>query len=67
MQDGVDVLFNIISSLGFPIAIAVYALYNASKHDKFLQDTLQTSLKDNTEAINKLSELIDKLLMSKSK
>lgn len=61
MQD----LASIVSTLGFPIAVAIYALYSSFKHETFLQNTLQSTIKENTLAIDKLSELIDKVIMNK--
>ena len=34
MQDFID----IISSLGFPIAVAAFALWNSYKHEQYLQE-----------------------------
>ena len=56
-----DALVELISTLGFPIAVAAYALWNSYKHEEYLQNTLKDTLKENTEAINKLSDLIDNL------
>lgn len=54
---------DIIATLGFPIAVAAYALWNSYKHEEYLQNTLKETLKENTEAINKLSDVIDKLVL----
>lgn len=50
---------NIVSTLGFPIAVACFALWNSHQHEKYLQGVLDNTLKENTEAINKLSDLIE--------
>ena len=52
-------LAGIISTLGFPIAVAIYALWNSHEHEKYLQGVLESTLKENTEAINRLSDLIE--------
>ena len=54
---------DVIATLGFPIAVAAYALWNSYKHEEYLQNTLKETLKENTEAINKLSDVIDKLVL----
>lgn len=56
-------LTNIISTLGFPIAVACFALWNSHQHEKYLQGVLDTTLKENTTAIDRLSDLIDNGLM----
>lgn len=54
---------NVVSTLGFPIAVACFALWNSHQHEKYLQGVLETSLKENTKAIDRLSDLIDGGLM----
>lgn len=56
-------LTNIVSTLGFPIAVAVFALWNSHKHEEYLQSILDTTLKENTKAIDRLSDLIDRGLL----
>lgn len=56
-------LTEIVSTLGFPIAVALFALWNSREHEKYLQNVLETTLKDNTKAIDRLSDLIDGGLM----
>lgn len=51
-------IVDVITTLGFPAAVAAFALWNSYKHEEFLQGTLQTTLKENTEAINELKEVI---------
>lgn len=58
MSDFVD----IVSSLGFPIAVAVFALWNSHQHEKYLQGVLDNTLKENTNAVNKLSDMIEQAL-----
>ena len=53
----------IVSTLGFPIAVAVFALWNSHQHEVYLQGILDTTLKENTKAIERLSDLIDGGLM----
>lgn len=55
MQDFID----IISSLGFPIAVAAFALWNSYKHEQYLQGVLESTLKENTTALERLTALID--------
>lgn len=45
---------DVITSLGFPAAVAAFALWNSYKHEQFLQDTLKTALDENTQALNEL-------------
>ena len=52
---------DLISNFGFPAAVAIFALWNSYKHEEFLQGTLETTLKDNTTAINELKALISEL------
>lgn len=53
---------DIVSSLGFPIAVAVFALWNSYQHEKYLQGVLDNALKENTTAVNRLSDMIEKAL-----
>lgn len=55
-------LVDIISTLGFPAAVAAFALFNSYKHEEFLQQTLETTLKDNTEAITQLKAVISRIM-----
>lgn len=52
-------LVELISNLGFPIGIAIFALWNSHKHEEYLQNVLDSTLKENTKAIDRLSDLID--------
>lgn len=53
----------IVSSLGFPIAVALFALWNSREHEKYLQNVLDTTLKENTNAIDRLGDLLDGALL----
>lgn len=54
---------NIISTLGFPVAVACFALWNSHQHETYLQGVLDSTLKENTKAIERLSDLIDRGLI----
>lgn len=54
---------NLVSTLGFPIAVACFALWNSHQHEKYLQGVLDSTLKENTKAIDRLSDLIDRGLV----
>lgn len=54
-------IMEMITTLGFPAAIAAFALWNSYKHEEFLQGTMETTLKENTSAINELRVLIASL------
>lgn len=56
-------LAKIISQLGFPIAVAVFTLWNSHKNEEYLQNILETTLKENTNAIDRLSDLIERSLL----
>jgi len=62
-----DIFFDAITKVGFPIAVAVFALWNSHQHEQYLQGVLETTLKENTKAIDRLSDLIDGGLMWVSK
>ena len=59
----IDVLIEAITKVGFPIAVAVFALWNSHQHEVYLQNVLDNTLKENTKAIDRLSDLIDGGLM----
>lgn len=59
----IDVLIEAITKVGFPIAVAVFALWNSHNHELYLQGVLDNTLKENTKAIDRLSDLIDKGLV----
>lgn len=58
-----DEFISVVSSLGFPIAVACFALWNSHQHETYLQGVLDSTLKENTKAIDRLSDLIDGGLM----
>ena len=59
----IDVFIEVITKVGFPIAVACFALWNSHNHEIYLQGVLDTTLKENTKAIDRLSDLIDKGLV----
>jgi len=59
----IDVLIEAITKVGFPIAVAIFALWNSHQHEVYLQNVLDNTLKENTKAIDRLSDLIDGGLM----
>ncbi len=59
-----DEFINVISTLGFPIAVAAFALWNSREHEKYLQGVLENTLKENTTAINRLSDLIERVTIT---
>lgn len=56
---------DMITNLGFPIAVAAFALWNSYKHEEFLQDTLTVTIKENTEALQELKDIIELALGNK--
>ena len=58
-----DEFISIVSSLGFPIAVAIFALWNSHQHEVYLQGVLDNTLKENTQAINRLGDLLDGALL----
>lgn len=54
-----EVIMEMITKVGFPIAVAVFALWNSHNHEIYLQNVLDNTLKENTKAIDRLSDLID--------
>lgn len=59
----IDVMIEAITKVGFPISVAVFALWNSHQHEVYLQNVLDSTLKENTKAIDRLSDLIDGGLM----
>ena len=53
----------LVSSLGFPIAVSIFALWNSREYEKYLQTVLETTLKENTKAIESLSDTLDKVFL----
>lgn len=60
-----DNLITIVGQLGFPIAVAIFALYNSREHEKYLEGVLQTTLKENTQAIERLSDLLERITITR--
>lgn len=56
-----------ITQIGFPAAVAAYALYVHFKHMDYLEKTLGQAVVDNTKAINELRLLIMSILDDKQK
>ena len=52
----------LFEKFAFPVAVAAWALWQSKQHEDFLQSTLTTTLKENTEATNRLSDLIKKMM-----
>lgn len=51
----------LIQTLGFPAAVAAFALWNSYKHEEFLQNTLRETIAENTKALQELKDSISKL------
>lgn len=56
-----------ITQIGFPAAVAAYALYVHFKHMDYLEKTLGQAVVDNTKAINELRLLIMNIVDDKQK
>lgn len=54
-----EAIMEMITKVGFPVAVAVFALWNSHNHEIYLQNVLDSTLKENTKAIDRLSDLID--------
>lgn len=54
-------VMELIQTLGFPAAVAAFALWNSYKHEEFLQNTLQSTIKENTTALQELKAAIHKI------
>ena len=54
-------IVDVISNLGFPIGVAVFALWNSYNHEKYLQGVLDTTIKENTTAVKQLTEVISEM------
>lgn len=53
----IQAIVNIISTVGFPIAVCVYLLYDSRETKNKLSDLIQ----NNTEAMTKLQETVNHL------
>lgn len=54
-------IIDVISNLGFPIGVAVFALWNSYNHEKYLQGVLDNTLKENTAALRELTGVISEM------
>lgn len=57
-----DVYLQAISTVGFPIAVAVWAMLTSKKDREWLQDTLTKELESMTTAMHQMSASLDKAL-----
>ena len=48
----------LITNLGFPAAVAAFALWNSYKHEEFLQNTLTKTIDSNTAGLNSVKEAV---------
>lgn len=53
----IQAIVNIISTVGFPIAVCIYLLYDSGETKNKLSDLIQ----NNTEAMTKLQETVNHL------
>lgn len=54
-------IIDVINNLGFPIGVAVFALWNSYNHEKYLQGVLDNTLKENTAALRQLTDVISEM------
>lgn len=54
-------IMEVISQLGFPAAVAAYALWNSYKHEQYLQDTLTDNINKNTQALTDIKIVLSKI------
>lgn len=57
-----DVYLQAISTVGFPIAVAVWAMVTSKKDREWLQDTLTKELESMTTAMHQMSVSLEKAL-----
>lgn len=57
-----DVYLQAISTVGFPIAVAVWAMVTSKKDREWLQDTLTKELESMTTAMHQMSASLEKAL-----
>ena len=57
-----DVYLQAISTVGFPIAVAVWAMVTSKKDREWLQDTLTKELESMTTAMHQMSVSLEKVL-----
>ena len=54
-----DVLLQAVSSVGFPIAVAIWAMMMSRKDREWLQDTLSKELEGMTAAMHQMAAAVD--------
>ena len=62
-MEGIDILIQAISNVGFPIAISIYLIYTSSKRDEKFTATieeLRETVKNKTAIITRLYEKLGK-------
>jgi hypothetical protein len=62
-MEGIDILIQAISNVGFPIAISIYLIYTSSKRDEKFTATieeLRQTVNNNTAIITRLYEKLGK-------
>ena len=62
-MEGIDILIQAISNVGFPIAISIYLIYTSSKRDEKFTATieeLRKTVDNNTAIITRLYEKLGK-------
>lgn len=62
-MEGIDILIQAISNVGFPIAISIYLIYTSSKRDEKFTATieeLRQTVDNNTAIITRLYEKLGK-------
>ncbi len=62
-MEGIDILIQAISNVGFPIAISIYLIYISSKRDEKFTATieeLRQTVDNNTAIITRLYEKLGK-------
>lgn len=57
-----DVYLQAISTVGFPIAVAVWAMISSKKDREWLQNTLTAELEAMTTAMHQMSASLDKAI-----
>lgn len=57
-------IINLIGSLGFPMAVCIYLIYNKNKYDEKNTEVIQNfslNIQENTLLLKQMMDLIDKL------
>lgn len=62
-------IVNLISSLGFPIAVAIWAMWTSRRDKEWLQNTLSTQISSLVNAITEMTKALDEMkdLVERSK